>query len=57
MKVIEEQDCEDYDLVWADHGIPNDKLSRLKPHQRQSQLPGIGCIARKNFLAQNLNIM
>jgi hypothetical protein len=51
MRVIEEQDCEDFDLVWADHGIPNDKLARLKPHQRHSQLPGIGCIARKNFLA------
>jgi hypothetical protein len=33
MKVIDDhENCEDFDLVWADRGIPNEKLARLKPH-------------------------
>lgn len=58
MKVINEGDPDvDFDLLWADHAIPNDRLLRFKPHQRCSQLPGNGCITRKNCLAANLNIM
>ena len=57
MRIVEDPDCEDFDIVWADHGLPSEKLQRLKPHQRHSQLPGISCLARKNSLAQNLNDM
>ena len=52
-----EASVDDFDLLWSDHGLPNDKLAKLKPHQRVSQLPGINCITRKNLLAQNLNAM
>jgi tubulin polyglutamylase TTLL7 len=43
--------------MWADHAIPLERLAKLKPHQRCSQLPGISCITRKDNLGFNLNAM
>lgn len=57
MRVVEDDACEDWDLMWADHGIPNERVMRFKPHQRHSQLPGIACITRKNMLAKHLNAL
>lgn len=31
-----EANIEDFDLLWTDHGLPNDRLTKLKPHQRVS---------------------
>ena len=33
MKVVEDEaNCEDFDLMWADHAIAAEKLMRFKPH-------------------------
>jgi hypothetical protein len=32
MKIVDNSDCDNFDLMWADHAIPSDKLFRLKPH-------------------------
>lgn len=48
---------EDFDLMWADHAVPVDRMAKMKPYQRVSQLPGIGSITRKNNLGHNLNAM
>jgi hypothetical protein len=57
MKLWEEDNTDDFDLMWADHAIPLERLQRMKAFQRHSQLPGIGCITRKNNLGHNLNAM
>lgn len=57
-KVIEDDNgLEDYDLIWADHAMPIERMQKMKPYQRCSQLPGIGCITRKNNLGHNLNAL
>ena len=43
--------------MWADHALPLNRLSKMLPYQRCSQLPGISCLTRKNNLANNLNKM
>jgi tubulin polyglutamylase TTLL6/13 len=43
--------------MWADHAIALERMAKFKPYQRCSQLPGIGCITRKNCLGGNLNNM
>ena len=47
----------DFDIMWADHAVPLERMARMKPHQRVSQMPGINCITRKNNLGHNLNSM
>jgi hypothetical protein len=32
MKIQEEDNVEDFDLMWADHNIPIEKLAKFKPH-------------------------
>jgi len=33
MKVIEDEAlCEDFDLMWADHAVPIERIMRMKPH-------------------------
>lgn len=32
MRVLEEDACDDFDLMWADHGVPQERIMRLKPH-------------------------
>ena len=44
----------EFDVVWLDLGVSAEVLSKLKPHQRMTQYPGIYNIARKNNLARNL---
>jgi len=43
--------------MWADHAVALERMAKFKPYQRCSQLPGIGCITRKNCLGSNLNNM
>jgi hypothetical protein len=56
MKLYEE-DFEDFDLLWCDHVLANDRIMRMKPYQRINHFPGMQAIYRKNSLAKNLNIM
>ena len=53
----EDNPQDDFDLMWADHAIPLERMSKFKPHQRVSQLPGISALTRKNNLGHNLNAM
>jgi len=33
MRVVEDEtQCDDFDLMWADHAIPLERIMRLKPH-------------------------
>ena len=48
---------EEFDVVWFDLTVSPDVLSKLKPHQRLSQWPGIQCLSHKNKMAKNLTIM
>lgn len=57
MKVMEEDNLEDLDLMWADHALPIERIAKMKPWQRTSQLPGIGSLTRKNNLGHNLNAL
>lgn len=45
------------DIIWNDTACNQDILGSLKPYQRLNHFPGIFAIARKNFLAHNLNKM
>jgi hypothetical protein len=57
MRLQEEDNTEDFDLLWADHAIAIERLAKLRSHQRCSQMPGIQCMTRKNTLGHNLNAM
>ena len=48
---------EEFDVVWFDLTISPDVLSKLKPHQRVSQWPGIQVLTHKDKLAKNLKVM
>ena len=45
---------EEFDVVWFDLTITPEVLSKLKPHQRISQWPGIQILSHKDKLAKNL---
>ena len=47
----------DWDIWWSDVSVQHDKVTKLKPNQRINALPQIGCLSRKNKLAQNLTKM
>jgi hypothetical protein len=32
MKIIEEDNTEDFDLMWADHAVPIERIQKLKYH-------------------------
>ena len=36
MKVIEDVENENFDLMWSDHALPIDRLMKFKSHQRNS---------------------
>lgn len=52
-----EEDFEDFDLLWCDHVLANDRIMRMKPYQRINHFPGMQALYRKNCLGQNLNLM
>lgn len=57
MRIVEENDVDEWDLLWSDHVLPLDRIAKFKPYQRHSMMPGIAALARKNLLAINLNLM
>ena len=44
----------EWDLLWADTGVTNDMLCRMKKYQKINHYPSMGCLARKNNLGKNL---
>ncbi len=32
MRIVEEDGNEDFDLMWADHAVPNERIQRFKSH-------------------------
>ena len=44
----------EWDLFWADTGVTNEMLGRMKKYQKINHYPGMGCLARKNNLGKNL---
>ena len=48
---------EEWDMFWNDLGIDNDMLIKMKSFQKINHFPGMYNIAKKNFLAKNLNKM
>ena len=48
---------DEWDLFWQDEPIESEKLHRMKPYQKVNHFPAMFLIARKTFLAKNLNKM
>jgi len=45
----------EFDLWWTDGAVQPEKLARMKPYQKINHFPGMYGLARKNYLARNLN--
>jgi len=56
MRVVEE-DIDDFDLLWCDHGLPPERIMRMKSYQRTNHFPGMQALTRKDNLGKNLNGM
>ena len=52
-----DEEDDDSDLIWTDCAVQPEKLCKLKPYQKINHFPGMYELARKNFLAKNLNKM
>jgi tubulin polyglutamylase TTLL6/13 len=52
-----EEDIEEFDLIWCDLALPIERVMRLKPWQRVSNIPGMHALTRKNHLGRNLNAL
>ena len=50
-------ESEQYDLIWSDLPLGNEKLTRMQNHQKSNHFPGMYQICRKNCLAKNLRKM
>jgi len=44
----------EWDLFWADTGVTNEMVFKMKPYQKINHYPAMGSIARKNGLGRNL---
>lgn len=56
VKSIDDEDKDDdSDLIWTDCAVQPEKLCKMKPYQKINHFPNMHEIARKNFLAKNLN--
>lgn len=51
---IQEDEREDFDVIWCDYTIQPERLQKLRVFQRVNHFPGIFAIARKNNLGKNL---
>ncbi|PAA82393.1 hypothetical protein BOX15_Mlig025648g3 [Macrostomum lignano] len=41
-------------LIWSDLGVPPDRISELRAHQRINHFPGMSEISRKDLLSRNM---
>jgi len=58
MKVIyEDDDGQDWDVLWQDGSIVPSIMMKLEPYQRVNHFPGMYVLARKNNLAKNLAVL
>ena len=48
---------DNWDVLWTDCAVEPETLSKMKLYQKINHFPGMYMIARKNFLAKNLNKM
>ena len=54
-KLTRKEDDENWDVFWTDAAVQPEKLSKMKPYQKINHFPGMYALARKNYLAKNLN--
>ena len=48
---------DDWDLCWQDGAVAPDKFSKMQLFQKINHFPGMSTLAKKNNLAENLNLM
>lgn len=51
------EEGDDWDVLWLDGPAFPSLLMKMQNHQRVNHFPGMNCLARKNMLAKNLNIV
>ena len=51
------EDKNDYDLMWCDGKVSEERLARMKPYQRVNHFPGMYVLSRKDYMARNLTSM
>eukprot|EP00826_Nyctotherus_ovalis_P024154 TRINITY_DN1870_c0_g1_i6.p1 TRINITY_DN1870_c0_g1~~TRINITY_DN1870_c0_g1_i6.p1 ORF type:complete len:733 (-),score=155.94 TRINITY_DN1870_c0_g1_i6:130-2223(-) len=44
----------DWDLLWADTGVTDEMLAKVRSYQKINHYPSMWCITRKNHLGKNL---
>jgi tubulin polyglutamylase TTLL6/13 len=54
-KLTEDEKDEKWDLLWTDHAVPPERLSKMQHYQKINHFPGMYSISRKNYLAMNLS--
>lgn len=54
---ITTKDHLDWDIWWTDVAPPTEKFQKLKSYHKINHFPGMMQIAKKNYLARNLNKM
>ena len=52
---LQEHDVDDCDIIWCDHCLPVERISRMRSYQRTNHYPGMHALTRKNSLGHNLN--
>ena len=55
MSLTKKEEDENWDVLWTDAAVQPEKLSRMKLYQKINHFPGMYTLARKNYLAKNLN--
>jgi tubulin polyglutamylase TTLL6/13 len=56
IKLTEDEEDES-DVYWVDFAVQPERFCKLKPYQKINHFPNMHELARKNFLAKNLNKM
>lgn len=54
-KLSKKEDDDNWDVFWTDAAVQPEKLAKMKPYQKINHFPGMYALARKNYLAKNLN--
>ena len=54
-KLNKKEDDDNWDVFWTDAAVQPEKLAKMKPFQKINHFPGMYALARKNYLAKNLN--